>query len=443
MFTELRLSHITKPPSMREICIKKARFQATHSGFSGDSVSLDARAIWFSTLFSIHIMSFIAEKFSEISPSQTLAITAAAKKMRDEGQDIASFGAGEPDLDTPQHIKDACIKALNDGQTKYTAATGIPELKEAIQEKLLLDNGLEYDVSQISVNCGAKHSCYNAILACCDPDDEVIIPAPYWTSYPEMVRLAGAEPYIVETKRENVWKMTPEEFEGAISGRTRMLILNSPNNPTGSVYSKEELEAIVEVAESEDIIILSDEIYEKLIYNDKKHVSTASVSEVAKNLTITINGLSKVYAMTGWRLGYTAAPPEIAKAISIIQSHTTSNPTTFAQYGALAALQGPQNMIEDMVEEYDMRRQYMLSRLQKINNIEVIEPEGAFYFLVDIAKIGLNSMNLTEKLLSRYLVAAVPGAAFGYDQSVRLSYATSLDIIKKGLDRFEEFCLAH
>ena len=316
-------------------------------------------------------------------------------------------------------------------------------MKEAIQEKLLLDNGLEYDVSQISVNCGAKHSCYNAILACCDPEDEVIIPAPYWTSYPEMVRLAGAEPYLVETKRENGWKMTPEEFEDAISGRTRMLILNSPNNPTGSVYSKEELEAIVEVAESEDIIILSDEIYEKLIYNDKKHVSTASVSEVAKNLTITINGLSKVYAMTGWRLGYTAAPPEIAKAISIIQSHTTSNPTTFAQYGALAALQGPQNMIEDMVEEYDMRRQYMMSRLQKINNIEVIEPEGAFYFLVDTAKIGLNSMNLTEKLLSRYLVAAVPGAAFGYDQSVRLSYATSLDIIKKGLDRFEEFCLAH
>jgi aspartate aminotransferase len=258
-----------------------------------------------------------------------------------------------------------------------------------------------------------------------------------------MVRLAGAEPYIVETKRENGWKMTPDEFEDSISGRTRMFILNSPNNPTGAVYSKEEIEALVEVAESEDIIILSDEIYEKLIYNDKKHVSTASVSEAAKNLTITINGLSKVYAMTGWRLGYTAAPPEIAKAISIIQSHTTSNPTTFAQYGALAALQGPQNMINDMVEEYDMRRQYMLSRLQKINNIEVIEPEGAFYFLVDTTKIGLNSMNLTEKLLSRYLVAAVPGAAFGYDQSLRLSYATSLDIIKEGLDRFEEFCLAH
>ncbi|MCH1409628.1 MAG: pyridoxal phosphate-dependent aminotransferase [Verrucomicrobiales bacterium] len=388
-------------------------------------------------------MSFIAEKFSEIAPSQTLAITAAAKKMRDEGQDVASFGAGEPDFDTPQHIKDACIEALQDGKTKYTPATGIPELKEAVAAKFLLENGLEYEESQISINCGAKHSCYNAILACCDPEDEVIIPAPYWTSYPEMVRLSGAEPYVVETKRENGWKLTADEFEEAISGRTRMLILNSPNNPTGSVYSKEELEALVEVAESEDIIILSDEIYEKLVYNDKKHVSTATVSEAAKNLTITINGLSKVYSMTGWRLGYTAAPPEIAKAIGIIQSHTTSNPTSFAQWGGIAALQGDQNMITDMVEEYDMRRQYMMSRLQGIKNVDVVEPEGAFYFLVDTTKIGLNSMNLTEKLLSRYLVAAVPGAAFGYDQSIRLSYATSLDIIKKGLDRFEEFCHAH
>lgn len=388
-------------------------------------------------------MSLIAEKFAHISESQTLAITAAAKKLRDEGQDVASFGAGEPDLDTPQHIKDACIEALQNGKTKYTAATGIPELKEALAAKLLVDNGIEYETSQISVNCGAKHSCYNAILACCDPEDEVIIPAPYWTSYPEMVRLVGAEPYIVETKRENGWKLTAEEFEDSISGRTRMLILNSPNNPTGSVYSKEEIEALVEVAASEDIIILSDEIYEKLIYNEKKHVSTASVSEAAKALTITINGFSKVYAMTGWRLGYTAAPPEIAEVISTIQSHTTSNPTTFAQYGALAALQGDQGMIHDMVEEYDMRRQYMMSRLSGINNIEIVEPEGAFYFLVDTTKMGLSSMNLTEKLLSRYLVAAVPGLAFGYDNSIRLSYATSLDIIKKGLDRFEEFCHAH
>jgi aspartate aminotransferase len=388
-------------------------------------------------------MSLIAEKFAHIAPSQTLAITAAAKKMQAEGQDIASFGAGEPDIDTPQHIKDAAIEALQAGKTKYTAVTGIPELKKALAEKLLHDNNIEYSPSQISVNCGAKHSCYNAFLACCDPGDEVIIPAPYWTSYPDMARLVGAEPYIVETKRENKWKFTAEEFEDAISGRTRMLVLNSPNNPTGSVYTKEELEAIVEVAASEDIIILSDEIYEKLIYNGKKHVSTASISEAAKNLTITVNGFSKVYAMTGWRLGYTAAPQEIADAIEIIQGHTTSNATTFAQYGALAALQGPQNTINDMVEEYDMRRQYMLSRLQKIKNIELVEPDGAFYFLVDTTKMGLSSMNLTEKLLSRYQVAAVPGLAFGHDMSVRLSYATSLDVIKKGLDRFEEFCHSH
>ncbi len=388
-------------------------------------------------------MSLIAEKFSQIAPSLTLAITATAKKMQSEGQDIASFGAGEPDFDTPQHIKDAAIEALQAGRTKYTAATGIPELKKAIAEKLLRENRVEYAPEQISVNCGAKHSCYNAILACCDPGDEIIIPAPYWTSYPDMARLAGAEPYVVETKRENKWKFTAEEFEDAISGRTRMLILNSPNNPTGSVYTQDELAALVEVAASEDIIILSDEIYEKLVYNGRKHVSTASISEAARKLTITINGFSKVYSMTGWRLGYTAAPPEIAEAIDTIQSHTTSNPTTFAQYGALAALQGDQSFVNDMVEEYDMRRQYMLSRLQKIRNIEVVEPEGAFYFLVDTTKMGLNSTNLSEKLLSRYQVAAVPGLAFGHDHSVRLSYATSLDVIKKGLDRFEEFCHAH
>ena len=388
-------------------------------------------------------MSLIADKFSQIAPSLTLAITAQAKKMQAEGQDIASFGAGEPDFDTPQHIKDAAIEALQAGRTKYTAVSGIPELRKAIADKLLKDNHIEYSPNQISVNCGAKHSCYNAILACCNPGDEVIIPAPYWTSYPDMVRLVGAEPYIVETKRENQWKITAEEFADSISGATRMLILNSPGNPTGSVYTKAEIEALVEVAASEDIIILSDEIYEKLLYNGKKHVSTASVSEAAKRLTITINGFSKVYSMTGWRLGYTAAPPEIAQVIDTIQSHTTSNPTTFAQYGALAALQGDQSFVNDMVEEYDMRRQYMLSRLQKIRNIEVVEPDGAFYFLVDTTKMGLSSMNLSEKLLSRYRVAAVPGLAFGHDHSVRLSYATSLDVIKKGLDRFEEFCHAH
>lgn len=388
-------------------------------------------------------MSLTAEKFANIPPSLTLSMTAQAKKMQAEGMDIASFGAGEPDFDTPQHIKDAAIAALQEGRTKYTAAAGLPALREAISKKLKVENGLSYGVDQISVNCGAKHSCYNAILACCNPGDEVIIPAPYWTSYPEMVRLVGATPYFVETKRENQWKLTAEEFEEKIGVNTRMLILNSPNNPTGAVYTQEELEAIVEVAASEDIIILSDEIYEKLIYNGKKHVSIASLNEDAMRLTITINGFSKAYAMTGWRLGYTAAPPEIAEVISTIQSHTTSNPTTFAQYGAIAALEGNQEFIKEMVEEYDVRRQYMMSRLMKIRNIDIVEPDGAFYFLVDTTKMGLNSINLSEKLLSRYHVSAVPGKAFGEDYAIRFSYATSLEIIKKGLDRFEQFCLAH
>lgn len=385
----------------------------------------------------------VAANIAKLSPSLTLSITSQAKKMIADGEDVCSFGAGEPDMDTPDHIKAAAIQALEEGKTKYTASDGILELRQAIQEKLLLENNIEVESNQVIVNAGAKHSCYNAILACCDPGDEVVIPAPYWTSYPEMVRMVGAEPYIVETKAENSWKMTAEEFEEALSGRTRMVILNSPNNPTGAVYSKEELEALAEVALAEDVIILSDEIYEKLIYNDKSHVSIASLSEEIRNLTITVNGFSKVFSMTGWRIGYTAAPGPIAEAISTIQSHTTSNVTSFAQYGALAALQGDQSFVQDMVEEYDMRRQYMLSRLQGIKNVNVIEPEGAFYFLVDTAPIGLSSTNLAEKLLSRYKVAGVPGVAFGHDKSIRFSYATSLDIIKNGLDRFEEFCLGH
>ncbi len=388
-------------------------------------------------------MDVIAPNIAEISPSLTLSVSNQARKLKAEGIDVCSFGAGEPDLDTPEFVKEAAIQAIRDGHTKYTANKGILELREAISEKLLLDNDLEYSPEQIIVNCGAKYSCYEAILACCGAGDEVIIPAPYWTSYPEMVKLVGAQPYIVQTERSNGWKLTAEQFEESISGRTKMLILNSPNNPTGSVYSREELEAIGEVAASEDILILSDEIYEKLIYNGKEHVSIASLSDELKDLVITVNGFSKVYSMTGWRLGYVAAPQKVVDAIDTIQSHTTSNVTSFAQYGAVAALKGDQQIVQDMVEEYDIRRQYMLNRLQGINNVNVVEPDGAFYFLVDTTQVGLTSLNLTEKLLSRYHVAAVPGAAFGYDQSVRLSYATGLDIIKKGLDRFEEFCLSH
>ena len=388
-------------------------------------------------------MDFVAKHISELSPSLTLSITEQARKMREEGEDVCSFGAGEPDQDTPDYIKEAAIAALNDGKTKYTASSGLPELRKAIAQKLKGENGLNYDWKEVVVNCGAKHSCYNALLATIDPEDEVIIPAPYWTSYPEMVKMVGGEPVIVQTKMENGYKITPEQFEEAMSPKTKMIILNTPNNPTGAVYSKEELAALGEVAAYEDILILSDEIYEKLIYNDKKHVSTASVSEEAKELTITINGFSKVYSMTGWRLGYTAAPESIAKAIGTIQSHSTSNPTSFAQYGGLAALAGDPQITSDMAQEFDMRRQYMLQRFNSIANIRVVEPQGAFYFLVNIGQMGLSSVNFAEKLLSRMKVALVPGIAFGDDSTVRLSYACGLDVIKEGLDRFETFCKSH
>jgi aspartate aminotransferase len=317
------------------------------------------------------------------------------------------------------------------------------ELREAIAAKFLIDNGLQYDPSQISVNCGAKHSCYNAIAAVVNPGDEVIIPAPYWTSYPEMVKMVGGIPVIVETKLENDWKITPEEFEDAMSPMTKMIIINSPGNPTGAVYSRDELKALGEIAAGEDILILSDEIYEKLVYGEEKHVSIASISKEIFDHTITINGFSKAYAMTGWRLGYTAAPKKIADAIDTIQSHTTSNPTSFAQYGAIAALQGDQQIVADMRDEFDVRRQYMLSRLQGIKNLKVMEPKGAFYFLVGIEQIGIKSVNFCEKLLSKGKVAAVPGVAFGAEYTLRFSYATGLDVINAGMDRFEEFCGQH
>ncbi|MBA71747.1 MAG: aspartate aminotransferase [Verrucomicrobiales bacterium] len=388
-------------------------------------------------------MEFIAETIADLSPSLTLSITSQAKQMREEGIDVCNLGAGEPDFDTPQHIKSAAIDALQDGQTKYTAVAGLLALRKGLAKKLSEENQLNYEPNEIVVNCGAKHSCFNAIMACCDAGDEVIIPAPYWTSYPEMVRAVGAEPVFVETKQENNWKMTAEEFDNAMTGSTKMIIINSPNNPTGAVYTKEELAAIGEVAASEDILILSDEIYEKLIYGESEHVSIGSISDEIQKLTITVNGFSKAYSMTGWRLGYTAATKEIADAIDTIQSHSTSNPTTFAQYGAIAALTGDQSEITDMVEEYNIRRQYVLGRLNSIANVSTIEPDGAFYFLINIEKTGIKSVNFAEKLLSRMQVATVPGIAFGNDHSIRISYATSLPIIKEGLDRLEEFCKAH
>ncbi len=376
----------------------------------------------------------------QLSPSLTLAIDSKAKAMRAEGIDVCGFGAGEPDFDTPEHIKEAAIKALQEGFTKYTPSSGMPELRTAISEKFAADNGIDYKPSQIIVSNGAKQSCYNAILACCEPGDEVIIPAPYWLSYPEMVRLTGAEPVIVPTTAENSYKMTAEEFENAMTPRTKMVIINSPGNPTGSVYTREELEKIVEVALTEDIFILSDEIYEKLVYDDAVAVSPASLSQEAYDLTITINGFSKAYAMTGWRLGYLGAPDEVAKVIDSLQSHSTSGPCSFAQKGGVAALKGPQQCVTDMREEFNVRREYMYERIAAIPNLSAVKPLGAFYMLVNISKFGFSSTNFADRLLSKAEVAVVPGIAFGDDQTVRLSYATDLETIKTGLDRIEQFC---
>jgi aspartate aminotransferase len=388
-------------------------------------------------------MESISSRIAKVSPSLTLAVTAQAKAMIAKGEEVYALAGGEPEMDTPQFIKDAAIEALNAGKTKYTPAGGIPELRAALATKLKNDNNLDYPASQICVTGGAKMACYNAILAVIEEGDEVIIPSPFWVSYPEMVTLAGGVPVIVETTEANGWKMTPEQFEEAMTPATKMVIINSPGNPTGAVYTKEELLALGEIALTEDIIILSDEIYEKLVYGEAKHVSIASLSQELYDLTITVNGFSKAYSMTGWRLGYTAAPKTLADAIEKIQNHTISNANSFAQYGALAALEGDQTFIEDMRGEYDVKRQFMLARLQAIKNIRVVEPQGAFYFFVYTGGMGLKSMNLCDKLLSRYKVAAIPGIAFGYDEGIRLSYCTTLDILNEGLTRFEQFCREH
>ena len=388
-------------------------------------------------------MESISSRIAKVSPSLTLAVTAQAKAMLAKGEEVYALAGGEPEVDTPQFIKDAAIEALQSGKTKYTPAGGIPELRAALSAKFKTDNNVDYAASQICVTGGAKMACFNAILAMVEEGDEVIIPSPFWVSYPEMVKLAGGVPVIVETKESTGWKMTPEQFEEAMTPATKMVIINTPGNPTGAIYTEQELRALGEIALTEDIVILSDEIYEKLVYGEAKHVSIASLSQELYDLTITVNGFSKAYSMTGWRLGYTAAPKPLADAIEKIQNHTISNANTFSQYGALAALEGDQSFIDDLRGEYDVKRQFMFARLKGINNIRVVEPQGAFYFFVYTGKTGLKSMNLCDKLLSRYKVAAVPGIAFGYDEGIRLSYCTTLDILNKGLTRFEQLCREH
>ncbi|MDE1169622.1 MAG: pyridoxal phosphate-dependent aminotransferase [Verrucomicrobium sp.] len=380
-----------------------------------------------------------ASRLRKITPSLTLSIDSKAKAMKAEGIDVINFGAGEPDFDTPDHIKAAAMGSLDAGFTKYTPSSGIPELRTAISEKLKADNNLDYKPSQIVVTCGAKHACFNAILAAIEPEDEVIIPAPYWLSYPEMVKIAGGSPVVVQTTAESGYKITPEQFEAAMTPKTRLIILNSPGNPTGAVYTRDELAALAEIALAEDILILSDEIYEKLVYDGAKHFSIASLSKEVYDLTFTVNGFSKPYAMTGWRLGYVAAPEWAAKAIDSLQSQTTSNTTSFAQKGALAAYKGPQDCVAQMVTEYDVRRKMVVEAASKLGKVSCVTPQGAFYALFNISGTGLSSTAFAERLLEKQKVAVVPGIAFGDDETVRLSYATSRENIEKGLKRIAEF----
>lgn len=381
----------------------------------------------------------ISTKAASLTPSLTLSIDAKAKALKAQGEDVVGFGAGEPDFDTPQHIKEAAAKALSEGFTKYTPSSGIPELRQAIADKFKQEYGLEYKPSQIIVSCGGKHSCFNVIFATCEEGDEVIIPSPYWLSYPEMVKLAGAKPVIIETTDKTEFKVTPEQLRAAITPRTRLFILNSPSNPTGTVYTPEEIKALGDICVEKGILIMSDEIYDKLVYDGAVHKSVATFSKAHYEHTIIVHGFSKAYSMTGWRLGYLAAPEPIAKAIDAVQSHSTSNPTSFAQKGALAALKGPQDHLKIWLEEYSKRRMYAWQRLNSMPGISCVNAKGAFYLFPNISGTGLKSTEFCAKLLEQEKVAAVPGIAFGADDYIRISYATSMTNIEKGLDRMERF----
>jgi aspartate aminotransferase len=381
----------------------------------------------------------ISQRAASLSPSLTLAIDAKAKQMKAEGMDVVGFGAGEPDFDTPQHIKDAAAQALAAGFTKYTPSSGIPDLRQAIVEKFQRENGLAYKPSQVIVSCGGKHSCYNVIIATCQEGDEVLIPAPYWLSYPEMVKLAGATPVVLPTTDKTEFKITPEQLRAAITPRSRLLILNSPSNPTGTVYSPEEIKAIGDICVEKGILIMSDEIYEHLLYDGAVHKSVASFGPEHQAHTIVVHGFAKAWSMTGWRLGFMAAPEPIAKAIDAIQSHSTSNPTSFAQKGGVAALTGPQDHLKTWLAEFSKRRLFACGRLNDIPGISCVNSKGAFYLFPNISGTGLKSTEFCARLLEQEKVAAVPGIAFGADDYIRLSYATSMANIEKGLERLERF----
>ena len=381
-----------------------------------------------------------SERIQEVQPSATLAITSKAKSMLASGEDVVILAAGEPDFDTPEIIKNAAIEAINDGFTKYTPAGGTVSLKKAICRKLNIENGLEYSPENIVVSCGAKHSLYNIFQVLCNPGDEVLIISPYWLSYPEMVRLASGTPRFLTTLKENGYKASPEDIKAAITDKTKAVILNSPSNPAGVVYEKSELEAIAKICIDSGIKIISDEIYEKILFDGKKHVSIASISDEAKEATILVNGVSKSFSMTGWRIGYTAGNKDFIKKIQTLQSHSTSNPTSISQHAAECALAS--NM-DDILEAnrlvFEKRRDLLMSLLEGEEKLKPFKPEGAFYLFCDVSGTGMDSMTFAEKLLEEKKVAVIPGGPFGEDSSVRISFATSEKVIEEGMRRIKEW----
>ena len=390
----------------------------------------------------------IAKRMSSISPSLTLAISAKAKAMKAAGEPVVSFGVGEPDFNTPENIISAAKTALDNGQTKYTPSSGLMPLRKAICEKFEKDNGLSYEPSQIIVSNGAKHSIYNACYAILDEGDEVIIPEPYWLTYPEVVKVCGGVPKYLSCKKENKYKFSAEELKAAITPKTKMLIFNSPSNPTGAVYNEEETRAIAAVCEEAGIFVLADEIYEKLCYNGVKPFSIAKCSEKMKDLTITVNGVSKTYAMTGWRIGYLAAPKDVAKAIDSFQSHATSNACSISQYATIEALNAPEAEIQAMVDVFDKRRAKLLDLIAGIDGVQAVEPDGAFYVMFVVGglygksyqgKKLTNSIEFADALLESEKVATIPGISFGADDCLRLSYSLSEADIEEGLKRIKRF----
>jgi len=389
----------------------------------------------------------LSKRAMSIKASTTMAISSKAAELKASGLPVVTFGAGEPDFDTPEHIRQAGIEAIHNGQTRYTPAAGTPALRQAVCDKLKKDNGLDYEPAQIVISNGAKHSLMNTFMAILNEGDEVIIPAPFWLSYAEMVRIAGGVPVIIYTKKENQFMMTKEELENAYTEKTKALVLTSPSNPTGQVMGKEDLQMVADFAVEHDLFVLSDEIYEKLIYDeDKQHISIASLGKEIYDRTIVINGVSKSYAMTGWRIGYTAAPLAVSKLMASLQSHMASNPNSIAQAATVAALNGPQDCVAEMLVEFKKRRDYIFEREEAIPMLSALKPQGAFYLFVDVSGtygksyegVQINSAaDFATVLLDKKYVAVVPCADFGMPDYIRLSYATSMEIIKEGMDRIE------